>query len=496
MDTFEPTLPSRDDMLRLFAGALRTVETEYTDHPLEVDGELPAGVDGVLFRNGPGRFERGGRRYGHPFDGDGHVVRIDIGARGARYTNRFVRTPEWVAEEAAGRMRYRGFGTNLPGGIAGNLLRPFKNAANTNVVWHGGRLLALWEGGLPHRLDPGTLATLGPDDYQGRLRDEGRRRSSPLPFSAHPHIDAETGELINFGIAAGRRHRLMIYRVPANGCMGPPEAYELPRFSFVHDIAITRHWLCVLLPRADFRLGPAMLGLRSPLASLKLATERPMQAMLISRAGGPPRLIEAVPGFVFHIAQAFDDEDGRLVIDAVRFRNYPAFDDLGDLFATGAPDTLPRLDRLTLDATTGHCTLTPWSEQGFELPTTAAAALGTRHRIIYGVGAPAGRGVPFFTSIQRLDTQTGALQVLDLGCDLPGEPVPAPGCGSGSATADGNVGDEGWLLSLVHRTGEQCSEVLVLRAADLAVQARLRLPHAVPPSFHGCWVERCALTAD
>jgi len=497
MNTTLAMEPRRSDLVQRLDGALATVETEYTDHPLPVSGTLPTELDGVLFRNGAGRFERGGQRYAHPFDGDGHVVRIDISAGTARYTNRFVRTAEYLAEDAAGRMRYRGFGTNLPGGLAANLLRlRFKNAANTNVIWHGGRLLALWEGGLPHRLDPRTLATLGPEDFQGRLRSSARPPlrwlGTALPFAAHPRIDADSGEMINFGVVFGSPNRLMIYRVTADGCMVPPEAHALPRFSFVHDIAVTRRWICVLLPHADFRVAQALLGLRSPVASLRLDTERPMQAMLIPRDGGPTRMLDAVPGFVFHIAQAFDAEDDRLVLDVVRYREYPAFDDLDGLFAEGATDGLPRLERLTLDHRRGRCTLEPWSDRGFELPTTAPASFGAAHRFIYGIGAPADRGVPFFSAIQRLDTETGKLKFLDFGQDLPGEPIVAPGCGAGAGAQERET-SEGWLLTLINRTAEGYSELLVLRAEDFNVQASLRLPHAVPPGFHGCWVERCAL---
>lgn len=487
----QPRPRSRSELLALFQATLATVETEYSDHPLPVDGELPPGLDGVLFRNGGGRFERGGRRYAHPFDGDGHVVRIDIGGGRARYTNRFVRTDAFVAEEAAGRMRYRGFGTNLPGGIAGNLLRPFKNAANTNVIWHGGRLLALWEGGLPHRLDPHTLATLGPEDFDGQLRRRGRWRGTLLPFAAHPRIDAETGELINFGVAFGRRHRLMLYRVTPDGLMAPPESHALPRFSFVHDIAVTRRWICVLLPWADFQVAPALLGLRSAVASLRIATDRPMQAMLIPRDGGDVRFIDAVPGFIFHIAQAFDAEDGTLVLDAVRYPRYPAFDTLADLFAEEAPDSLPRLERLTLDPDRPRCTCEPWSERGFELPTLKPGAFGNPQRILYGVGAPAGRGVPFFSAVQRLDTATADIRALEFEHDLPGEPAFASACRTGACAA--GQGAEGWLLTIVNRTEARRAELLVLRAADLEIQARLPLPHVVPYGFHGCWVERAAL---
>src|SRR5207237_918628 len=67
------------------------------------------------------------------------------------------------------------------------------NAANTNVVFHGGRLLALWEAGLPHRLDPVTLETLGPDRLGGALGPGDT-------FSAHPKLDRSTGDMWNFGV--------------------------------------------------------------------------------------------------------------------------------------------------------------------------------------------------------------------------------------------------------------------------------------------------------
>ena len=101
-----------------FRRAFETVTEEVDDVPLRiVEGALPADLRGVLFRNGPGRVERGGERYGHLFDGDGMVVRFEFsggeGGQGAsvRYRNRYVRTAEYVEETKAGRILYRGFGT-------------------------------------------------------------------------------------------------------------------------------------------------------------------------------------------------------------------------------------------------------------------------------------------------------------------------------------------------------------------------------------------------
>lgn len=483
------------DMLRVVRATTRTVDHEYTDSLLPVEGTLPPALDGVLFRNGPARFERGGRAYGHPFDGDGHVLRIELGGGAARYSNRFVRTPEYVAEERAGRMLHRAFGTNLPGGLTANLFRlRIKNTANTSVIWHGGRLLALWEAGAPYRLDPRTLDTIGSEDFGGRLRNPFDRLSRMvlplLPFSAHPRIDPISGDLINFGLVAGIRNRLLIYRVDRHGQMGPWQEHHLPRFSFVHDVAITRRWICLLLPFADYDVARSALGLATPVGSLSIDRTRPMQALLLPRepSGTGVHLLPRIDcgtGFVFHIAQAFDRDDGALVLDAVRYGHFPDFDRFEDLFRRPDPGNVPHLERIVLDPAAGRAEITRWGPWAFELPTAdARIPLGEPHRILYGNGAPENRFTPFLTSVQRLDTETGALVSRDLGLDLVGEPIPAP-------DPDGS---EGWLLCPVYRAGPQRVELLVLRAADLATIATLRLPHPVPLGFHGCWVPRAALT--
>ncbi|MBK1617608.1 hypothetical protein CKO42_03895 [Lamprobacter modestohalophilus] len=476
---------NRAEMLKILAEAMMPIEREYTDSELRVSGTLPPSLNGVLYRNGPGRFERGGVPYSHAFDGDGHLCRFEFAQGRVRYTNRFVRTRAYCAEEAAGRMLWRGFGTQKPGGLWTNGLRlRFKNAANTNVIWHGNRLLALWEGGAPHRLDPVTLATLGEEDFAGQLRnrfDPLSRWNSPLlPFSAHPQQDAETGELINFGLVLGHPSRLLLYRVDAQGMMAPPDVHQLDRFSFVHDIAVTARWICVLLPFADFDIPRALLGLQSPAASLKLDRDRPMQALLIPRAGGPTQLIDAVPGFIFHIAAASDRDDGGLDLRVIRYPNFPALGDVECFFReVEQTDGLPRLEWLQIDPAANRCSLSPCSEEvGFELPTVSPGPLGAKPRQIYGIGTPAGRRLPFFSAIQRFQMQTGELIQQDLGADLPGEPIPT------AMRPD----QEDWLLSLVYRAAERRSDLLVLRAADLAIQASIELPHAIPPGFHGCWV--------
>jgi len=175
---------SHDDWLRGYES--QPQEFDYWLEPEDITGTVPEGLRGTLFRNGPGLLEIGGRPIRHPFDGDGLVSAFTfVGDGRVHFRNRFVRTQGYVEEQAAGKMLYRGvFGTQPPGGWFANAfdLR-LKNIANTNVIYWGGKLLALWEAAQPHRLDPQTLETLGLDDLGGRL-------SPGQAFSAHPRIDS------------------------------------------------------------------------------------------------------------------------------------------------------------------------------------------------------------------------------------------------------------------------------------------------------------------
>ena len=119
-------------------------------------GELPRELNGTLYRNGPNpQFEAPGA---HWFVGDGmlHAFHLENGR--ASYRNRWVRTPKWQAEHDAGRALFGGFGRKLPDAPAS--ITTDSGVANTNIIFHGGRLLALEEGHLPTEIEPGTLNTL------------------------------------------------------------------------------------------------------------------------------------------------------------------------------------------------------------------------------------------------------------------------------------------------------------------------------------------------
>ena len=472
------------DLRALVALQLVDVERELDDELLHVvEGELPQGLDGTLYRNGPGRFARGGVPFGHPFDGDGHVVAVRFADGRASVRSRFVATRELAAEQSAGRMLYRGFGTQRPGGLLANAFRMrFRNAANTNIVFHAGQLRALWEGGSPHLLDARSLATLGEDDLSGLLASRGALRALGVSqtFSAHPRHDAITGELWNFGLRWGLGQSLVIYALDPAGHARVVAEHPLRELSFIHDMALTSRFVVIAAPAVRFDVVKMLLGMASPLRGLHSRDGEPLAVWLIPRDGGAPICIPGPPGFAFHIAGAFDLPDGGVICDLALMPGLPDIEDVARTMGPGADGSaLGVLTRLRIDPVARRVRTELLSELAVEMPATAVSSPHA-YTDVWSVAAPPGRRQPYHSALARITPGSHGHVLRDLFPALPSEPVLVPRPG---ARDDADA----WLLTLLHHPGA-ATELLVLDAATLETQARARFPIAIPPGLHGSWV--------
>ena len=156
-------------------GIYAPIATEITADDLTVIGEIPKDLDGAYLRNGPNPIFQPRGRY-HWFDGDGMVHGIEFHDGNATYRNRWIRTEAFAAEQEAQRTIWPGLmdrpDPNVPRGAGSDGW--LKDSANTDLVFHNGYALALWyQCGLPYKLDPRTLETLG----RRALRRQARARS-------------------------------------------------------------------------------------------------------------------------------------------------------------------------------------------------------------------------------------------------------------------------------------------------------------------------------
>jgi all-trans-8'-apo-beta-carotenal 15,15'-oxygenase len=405
------------------------VETELTAVAVTAQrGTLPPELQGTLYRNGPGRLERGGRWVHHPFDGDGMVTALRFEAGTARLTNRFVRTQGWLEEEAAGRMLYRGvFGTQKPGGPLANLfdLR-LKNIANTHVVRLGDQLLALWEASSPHALDPDTLETKGLTLLDGVL-------SPGEAFSAHPRFDpGHHGEerMVTFGVKSGPRStiRLMEFATtgPQAGQLLSQRSDSFNGFAFLHDFAITPNWAVFLQNAVAFNPLPFVLGQKGAAQCLASKPGGQAQFWLIPRdsgayAGQPPRIVPAPQGFVFHHLNAWElDKAGpdgfggqvegpALVVESIYYADFPSIGPDTD-FRTIDFDLIPEglLERCTIDLNSGTVRTERLSERCCEFAMVNPRREGLFSR--YGwmaCSSPARRSAPIPASMPATTARSG-----------------------------------------------------------------------------------------
>src|SRR6478752_2184754 len=292
---------------------------------LKVTGELPRELNGTLYRNGPNpQFDAPGA---HWFVGDGmlHAFHLENGR--ASYRNRWVRTPKWLAEHDAGRALFGGFGRKLPGAPAG--VTDDGGVANTNIIFHGGKLLALEEGHLPTEIEPGSLKRTGYCDYNGAIKG---------PFTAHPKIDPLTGEMVFFGYnAAGPLTPALSFgSVNASGVVTRFDRFEAPYASMVHDFIVTEnHMLFPILPITG-SMERAMRG-KPPYA---WEPEKGAYVGIMKRNGTPADLVwfRAENCYVFHVMNAWE-EGNRIIADVMQFEEAPLF---AHAIAAG-PSTLPAI---------------------------------------------------------------------------------------------------------------------------------------------------------
>ena len=451
-----------------------------------VEGKCPEELKGILYRNYPGLMERGGVYYGHPFDGDGMISKFEFVRGRIYYTNRMVRTDWFKAEEAAGRILFRNFGTNIPGGFLKNVFRfKFKNAANTSIVFHGEKLLALWEGGAPHELNPATLDTTGIYDYQGVLLNRSLFKyisGAHLPFSAHPAFDPHTGGMYNFGVYFGVKPELLLYRVDTKGEITLQQRVFLDSMGFMHDSGLTENWRVFFLCPLSFNITQMILGLKPSIECAYFDKKRKTQIILIPRDGGEPVKMNTDPGFVFHFANAYEDEGGRIVIDGPLYDRFPEFIPVTG-FAQYDFTRFPKMlmTRFIIDPGNRTVSNSLLSDYPAELPKINPGRKTHKHRYIWASAASSKWAGPFLTGVSKIDAEAGKTVFRDFSPNLTSEPMFVQRPGPGDE-------DNGWLILPLYVADEHNSDLLVLDASDLSTVCRARLPHNQPQGYHGSWV--------
>jgi len=496
-----------------YSPGFRSLDAEHDDLALDVDGEIPAWLSGSLVRNGPGKFEVGGERVEHWFDGLAmlHKFRFEEGRGGVTYSNRFLRTDAYREAVEEGRLTSQ-FATS---GSYLDQLKSFvgdpTDNANVNVARVGGEYVALTETPRRVRFDPETLAAGGDLGYGDDL--------TVHHVTAHLQRDDRRGETVGYATKFGRTNRYHLYRVPddppAEGALPqriPVASLEVEKPAYLHSFALTPRYAVVIEP--PFVTNPMRFllpGSGGFIDKFRWKPERGTRFLVFERESGDLAVERRVkPFFFFHTVNAFESGE-ELVVDLVAYDDASIVSNLfmgavegeaGAESAGGAeasPDSGPELDAADGELARFRVPVEESGDDGgsdanvtrrnlytgTELPRTSPAVRTEQYRYAYGQ-ATSREGQ---NGLVKVNVETGAATEWWADGHYAGEPIfvpkPVGEETDESASDDTRPEDRGVLLAPVLDADSEESLLLVLDGESFEEVARAEVPHHIPFGFHG-----------
>lgn len=414
-------------------------ETTATD--LKVTGSIPPELNGRYLRNGAN--PQSGES-AHWFLGNGMIHGVELSNGNANwYRNRYVRTPVLENPDADPMTLMSDMSQSL---------------ANTHIVGHAGRILALEEGHWPFELSK-DLDTVGAYNYDGKLA---------TGMTAHPKICAETGELLFFAYTMAPPY-VTYHRVSASGELIQSEPIEVKGATMVHDFNITRNHVIFMDLPLVWNFDNIASGL-----PIQWSDEYGARLGVMPRNGSNKDVVwyDIDPCYVYHPLNAYEDGDD-IVIDVCR---------MAHSMKPGVAEVNPVLHRWTIHQSEGRVSESQIDDKAVEFPRVPDSMVGLKHR--YGYMAEFADGLPTAAAFRKYDMNSGESVAHQLGAGRQGgEPVFVP-------SANGSAEDDGYLLSFVYDRAENKSELIIVDANQMGNDpvARVHLPTRVPAGFHGSWI--------
>jgi all-trans-8'-apo-beta-carotenal 15,15'-oxygenase len=243
-------------------------------------GSLPPDLIGTYLRVGPAMFSAGSilppkksivqpkfpvvpdgqtkeRMVTHPFEADGGILALTFCNETTAIARfRYVRTNAFTRERKAGQRLYTAMdSTRAMGGTFNDLVSPLvrhhlqpglnkfrKNISNTRVVVWANKLLTLWDGGLPYKLDLLALSTEGRSQLGGILKEE-------QALGAKTIVDPKRNRIIFFANKPTPTSSLLTtYEFNAKFKLTNEVKTELPGFALLSDLAVSENYYIVVQP--------------------------------------------------------------------------------------------------------------------------------------------------------------------------------------------------------------------------------------------------------
>ena len=279
-------------------------------------------------------------------------------------------------------------------------------------------------------------------------------------------------DLRGIGVAGHMHGAVML---GADGRVRRDEPIPVEHGPMVHDCMITPKYVIVMDLPVTFSMSAIISGMSFP---YRWNENHKARIGLLPREGSADDIIwcDVDPCYIFHPANAYETEDGKVVMDACVYDHMFAPDNTG-------PDGVPKFESLTIDPATRTVSRRVIDDRAHEFPRYDERLTGKPYRYVYTT-AVAADGFLTETRIFKHDLTNGSCEVRDFGSGrVPGEFIFIPASETASE-------DEGWLMGYVVDTNAGLSELVILDAANFTAPAvaTVHIPQRIPQGFHGNFI--------
>jgi len=541
-ESSSPSKSSKNEVdFKAYGNGYKTVFAEIPYADCEASsGSIPFDLKGSYFRAGPAMFSAGSilppktsiiqprdgapvpdgqnpeRMVKHPFEADGGVLGITFSGNGtatARF--RYVRTVAFTNERRKGQRLYTGMdstrelGFDIAQGLGNDLHTPMfrhhlqaglnkkrKNLSNYRTIYWGKRLLSMWEGGQPYKLDGLALSTEGRSQLGGVLEEKD-------PFGSKMVIDPVKDRALMYRLRPdAKSSKLTVlefknnFRLVDEGEIDEwgKSSIDLPGLAILSDMAVTDHYALFVQPAVSTTMQ--FMFNKEPGKVVSVANE-PAMVHLVPRVGTDKEPISiAIPfdGVIeanLQFCNAYEDGN-KIIVDAIRSdgskkptastasMEWPFVSSRTDYDAKAANKSLWRYE---IDLNSRSVTKKKLSDIQCYFGSVQPNQSTQKHdHIFMAIGVLGDETAPP-QGIAKFDCNSGSMESwTPEAYEFCGEPMFAP-------KVDAPSEDDGYLLTVLFDGKAEKSELLVFESCDISAGPVCRIPLGIgiPHGLHGCF---------
>lgn len=443
-----------------------TEENNY-ENLTEITGEIPKSLNGALYRNGPNpQFPDDNA---HWFEGDGMIHGFFFENGKVCYQNRWIRTPRFELEHKAGKGL---FGTLSDRSKADPSTKDVStNTANTNIVMHAGKLLALQETSLPIEMNPINLHTIG----------EWKCNDNISHMSAHPHFDPQTNEMHTYAYYFDKPE-VDYFVFNELGILTKSKTIEVPFSSFMHDFFITKDY--VIFPVMP--LTTSLERRKHGKPPIMWEPELGAHICIMPKNGSQKDIIwySLDAFYVYHFMNAYQEGD-KVILDGMKSQSATLFPDKNGNVTTDKEHP-PQLTRWEFSLTNKSSRVSQLDSVNAEFPRFDERFTGLpyQHGFCSASTNPENEEGDF-DSLIHYDLINRTSKTRSFGrYSNPSEPIFVP---YNASIPEG----DGVILTTAYNAETDKSDLYILDAMNIDKEplAIVHLPNRVPNGFHGNWCD-------